>query len=170
MLAAALAVAASGCVIGGGGRLSGKSYVVNGRRYHILATADGYKEKGLASWYGEPFHGRKTASGEVYDMHEYSAAHKTLPLQTWVEVKNLRTNRKMYLRINDRGPFIDGRIIDLSMAAADELGMLRAGVIQVLVTAVPPDKARRLAARQPPPRSRRTPGVASTRAGGSLRR
>jgi rare lipoprotein A len=131
----------AGC--GSNSRLSGKSYVINGKRYHILATAAGYREKGLASWYGEPFHGRKTASGEVYDMHDMSAAHKTLPLHTWVEVKNLKTNQKMILRINDRGPFIDGRIIDLSRAAARELGVYRPGTAPVLVTALSPAQAKR---------------------------
>jgi rare lipoprotein A len=126
--------------------------VVNGKRYYLLATAEGYKEKGLASWYGEPFHGRKTASGEVYDMNQYSAAHKTLPLQTWVEVKNLKTKKTMYLRVNDRGPFIDGRIIDLSRAAAIELGVHRPGVVPVAVRAIPAAKARRLASKQPRPR------------------
>jgi rare lipoprotein A len=143
----ALALAGSGCAIGGGAKRSGKSYVINGKRYHILATADGYKEKGLASWYGEPFHGRKTASGEVYNMHEFSAAHKTLPLNTWVEVQNLKTKQRMFVRINDRGPFIDGRIIDLSRAAAIELGVHKPGVVPVLVKAVPKEQAKKLAAR-----------------------
>jgi len=128
-----------------GPKRSGKSYVINGKRYYLLASAEGYKEKGLASWYGEPFHGRKTASGEVYNMHELSAAHKTLPLQTWVEVKNLSNNKTMYLRINDRGPFIDGRIIDLSHAAAIELGVYRPGIAPVVVTAIPAAKAKSLA-------------------------
>jgi rare lipoprotein A len=125
-------------------KLSGKSYVIKGKRYYILASAVGYKEKGLASWYGEPFHGRKTASGEVYNMHEITAAHKTLPLHTWVEVKNLKTNQRLIMRINDRGPFIDGRIIDLSRAAAQELGVYRPGTAMVVVTALPPAQARRL--------------------------
>ena len=135
------AAAISGC---GGPRLSGKSYVINGKRYHILASAEGYREKGLASWYGDPFHGRKTASGEVYNMYEISAAHKTLPLHTWVEVRNLKNNKVMILRINDRGPFIEGRIIDLSQAAAKELGVYRPGTAPVLVTALPAHRARQL--------------------------
>jgi rare lipoprotein A len=98
----------------------------------------------MASWYGDPFHGRKTASGEVYNKNDISAAHKTLPLKTWVEVKNLKNNKKMVIRINDRGPFIDGRIIDLSQAAAMELGVYRPGVAPVVVTAVPASQARRL--------------------------
>jgi rare lipoprotein A len=142
-------ILAAGCSIGAkSAKHNGKSYVIKGKRYYLLATADGYREKGLASWYGEPFHGRKTASGEIFNMYEFSAAHKTLPLQTWVEVKNVLTNQKMYLRINDRGPFIDGRIIDLSRAAAIELGILRAGVAPVVVTAIPTAKAKKLAAQQ----------------------
>ena len=127
---------------------SGKSYVIKGKRYHIMASAEGYKEKGHASWYGEPFHGRKTASGEVYDMNRISAAHKTLPLHTWVEVKNLDNNKVMTLRINDRGPFVKGRIIDLSRAAAQEIGMMNSGVARVSVKAVTGRRAQQLAAEE----------------------
>ena len=127
---------------------SGKSYVIKGKRYHIMASANGYNEKGKASWYGEPFHGRKTASGEVYDMNKISAAHKTLPLQTWVEVKNHDNGKSMVLRINDRGPFVKGRIIDLSKAAAQEIGMLQSGVAKVTVKAISEEKATRLAQNQ----------------------
>jgi rare lipoprotein A len=123
---------------------SGKSYVVNGKRYYILASANGFKEKGTASWYGEPFHGRKTASGEVYDMNKVSAAHKTLPLHTWVEVRNLENNQVVTLRINDRGPFVNGRIIDLSKAAAERMGVLGPGTAKVAIKAITGDKARRL--------------------------
>jgi rare lipoprotein A len=136
------AASLAGCAAGP--KRSGKSYVINGKRYYILASAEGYKEKGLASWYGNPFHGRKTASGEVYNMHERSAAHKTLPLHTWVEVKNLKNNKKMVIRINDRGPFVEGRIIDLSQAAAKELGVYRPGTAPVVVTAIPSGKAKQL--------------------------
>ncbi len=138
-----------------GSNRSGKSYVINGKRYHILASAEGFKEKGLASWYGEPFHGRKTASGEVYDMNKISAAHKTLPLQTWVEVRNLENNKSLTMRVNDRGPFVRGRIIDLSRAAAEKIGLLNAGVAQVSVKAITGERARRLSAsegRGQPPR------------------
>jgi rare lipoprotein A len=146
LAAIVLTVMTSACgMLSSGPPRSGKSYVINGKRYYILATAEGYKEKGLASWYGDPFHGRKTASGEVYNKNEISAAHKTLPLRTWVEVKNLKNNKKMVIRINDRGPFIDGRIIDLSQAAAVELGVYRPGTAPVIVTAVPASKAKRLA-------------------------
>ncbi|MDR1037675.1 MAG: septal ring lytic transglycosylase RlpA family protein [Deltaproteobacteria bacterium] len=130
-----LASLMAGCA--SGPKRSGKSYVINGKRYYILATAEGYKEKGLASWYGEPFHGRKTASGEVYDMNEVTAAHKTLPLHSWVEVVNTETRQKLLLRINDRGPFVDGRIIDLSKAAAKMIGVYRPGTAKVVVVAVP---------------------------------
>ena len=125
---------------------SGKSYVINGKRYYILSSAEGFKEKGQASWYGEPFHGRKTANGETYDMHKISAAHKTLPLNTWVEVKNLDNNKTLALRVNDRGPFIEGRIIDLSRAAAEEIGMLKAGVAKVTIRAITENRAKQLAA------------------------
>ncbi len=126
------------------GNRSGKSYVINGKRYHIMASATGYRENGYASWYGEPFHGRKTASGEVYDMNKISAAHKTLPLHTWVEVRNLDNKKVMAMRINDRGPFVKGRIIDLSRQAAKEMGFLNDGVAKVHLKAVSPEKAQRL--------------------------
>lgn len=137
-----LAALAAGCAAHP--KRSGKSYVINGKRYHILASADGYKERGLASWYGEPFHGRKTASGEVYDMNDVTAAHKTLPLHTWVEVINTQTRESLLVRINDRGPFIDGRIIDLSKAAAKKIGVYRPGTAKVVVVAVPKERQKRL--------------------------
>ena len=90
----------------------------------------------MASWYGKPFHGRKTASGERYDMGELTAAHRTLTFGTIVEVKDLEQGGKVRVRINDRGPFVDGRIIDLSRAAARKLGMVDRGVIRVRVVVV----------------------------------
>jgi len=95
-----------------------------------------YREIGIASWYGEDFHGRKTANGEVYDMHAMTAAHRTLPFNTRVRVTNLNNGRKTELRINDRGPFIPGRIIDLSRSGAKEIEMLGPGTSRVLVEAV----------------------------------
>jgi rare lipoprotein A len=148
LILVALAVIAQLAGCAAAPKRSGKSYVINGKRYHILATSEGYKEKGLASWYGEPFHGRKTASGEVYDMNEVTAAHKTLPLHTWVEVVNTETRQRLLLRINDRGPFIDGRIIDLSKAAAKELGVYRPGTAKVIVVAVPQAHQRSLDAKR----------------------
>ncbi len=113
-----------------------KPYTVLGRTYQPLASAEGYEEVGLASWYGPNFHGKKTSSGEVYDMEALTAAHKILPLQTWVAVHNLDNGRRATIRVNDRGPFVDGRIIDLSKAAARELGVLGPGTAKVRVTAL----------------------------------
>jgi rare lipoprotein A len=98
----------------------------------------GSAESGLASWYGDPYHGRPTASGEVYDMEQLTAAHRTLPFETRVEVTNLKNSKQVEVRITDRGPFIDGRIIDLSRAAARELDMLRDGVVPVRLRIVEP--------------------------------
>lgn len=91
----------------------------------------GYEETGYASWYGEPYHGRRTSSGEVYDMHQLTAAHRELPLGTWVMVTNLENGRSVEVRINDRGPFVEGRILDLSYAAARLLGVVGPGIIPV---------------------------------------
>jgi rare lipoprotein A len=110
----------------------GKPYEVNGVWYTPREQPD-YDEVGIASWYGEAFQFRPTASGEPFDMYMPSAAHKTLPLQSLVEVTNLENGRRIQVRINDRGPFVDGRIIDLSRAAAEELGMVRSGVARVRV-------------------------------------
>jgi len=90
-------------------------------------------EEGLASWYGHPYHGRRTSNGEVYDMYQLSAAHREIPLGSWVEVTNLSNGRSLTVRINDRGPFVDGRIIDLSYASAQLLGVIGPGVVPVRV-------------------------------------
>lgn len=108
-------------------------YEVFGVRYHTLPTSQGYRERGVASWYGAKFHGLPTSSGEPYDMHAMTAAHKSLPLPTWVEVHNLRNDRRIIVRVNDRGPFVGNRIIDLSYAAAREIGMVEAGTALVEV-------------------------------------
>ncbi len=103
------------------------------------AVAGAFAEVGVASWYGEPYHGRKTANGEFYDMNLLTAAHPTLPLPTYVRVTNLENERSVVLRVNDRGPFIDGRIIDVSFGAAQLLGFVRQGLVRVrLDAAVPP--------------------------------
>ncbi|MEO5924565.1 MAG: septal ring lytic transglycosylase RlpA family protein [Bryobacteraceae bacterium] len=91
----------------------------------------GDKEKGEASWYGEPYNGRRAASGEIFDMEQLTAAHRTLPFQTWVEVTNLDNGKQVDVRITDRGPFVDGRIIDLSRGAAREIDLLRTGIAKV---------------------------------------
>ncbi len=117
------------------------SYEVFGKRYHVMASADGYRERGVASWYGTKFHGRRTSSGEPYDMHAFTAAHKTLPLPTWVEVTNLRNRRSILVRVNDRGPFVANRVIDLSYAAAQELDIVSDGTGLVEIRAITFDGA-----------------------------
>ncbi|MEK9501378.1 septal ring lytic transglycosylase RlpA family protein [Gemmatimonadota bacterium DH-20] len=128
---------------------AGFSYEVFGRRYRVLDSAWGYEETGVASWYGESFHGRPTASGETYDMYGYSAAHRTLPLHSWVEVVNLDNGRRIVLRVNDRGPFADTsrRILDLSYGAALELGVVGPGLAEVQVRALSPSELEQLASR-----------------------
>jgi rare lipoprotein A len=113
-----------------------KPYVVNGERYYPLSKADGFVQYGKASWYGKKFHGRPTASGEKYDMYKRSAAHKTLPLGTYVLVLNRSNKKSSVVRINDRGPFVKGRIVDLSYAAGKEIGVIGPGVVKVKVVAL----------------------------------
>lgn len=113
----------------------GIPYKVRGKVYYPLANAAGFSEEGVASWYGRKFHGRLTSSGEVFDMHSATAAHKTLPFNTRVRVVNLDNNRETEVRINDRGPFAGDRIIDLSFQAAKELGMVKSGTAHVRLTA-----------------------------------
>ena len=120
-----------------------RPYTVMGRTYYPLKSARGYDEVGMASWYGKDFHGRKTASGRVYNMYGLSAAHKTLPLGTKVRVTNLSNNRSTVLTINDRGPFVRGRVLDLSYGAAKRLGTLDEGVARVRITAVGSEPANR---------------------------
>jgi rare lipoprotein A len=113
-------------------------YDVLGRRYFVLDSAAGYVERGVASWYGPTFHGVNTAMGEPYDMYGMTAAHKTLPLPAYARVTNLANGRSVIVRINDRGPFIANRLIDLSYTAAAKLGMLREGTALVEVRAIVP--------------------------------
>lgn len=108
-------------------------YEVAGRRYVVLDSAAGYVEQGVASWYGPDFHGKRTSTGETYDMHAMTGAHPTLPLPTWVRVTNLENGRSVDVRLNDRGPFAKNRIIDLSRAAAERLGMIGSGTALVEV-------------------------------------
>jgi rare lipoprotein A len=128
-------------------------YDVQGRRYFVLASAEGYSERGVASWYGPTFHGGSTSSGEPYDMYGMTAAHKTLPLPSYARVTNLRNGKSVVVRINDRGPFVANRLIDLSYTAAVKLDMLREGTTLVEVrTLTPgvPDELGRTAASPPP--------------------
>jgi len=113
-----------------------RPYKIMGKTYYPLPSSEGYVEKGTASWYGRQFHGRKTSNGEVYDMYEQTAAHKTLPMNTQVLVENLENGREMVVRINDRGPFVKGRIIDLSLTAARKLAIIDQGTAKVKVTAL----------------------------------
>jgi len=114
-------------------------YDVLGQRYHVLSSGDGYHERGVASWYGREFHGRSTASGEPYDMNALTAAHKTLPLPSYARVTNLRNGRSIVVRINDRGPFVRNRIIDLSYGAAQALDIANEGTGIVDIETVVPD-------------------------------
>ena len=108
-------------------------YSVFGKQYHVQPSSVNYHERGIASWYGQKFHGRRTSNGEVYDMYQVSAAHKTLPLPTYLRVKNLENGREIVVRVNDRGPFVENRIIDLSYAAAYKLDVHRKGTSYVEV-------------------------------------
>lgn len=114
------------------------SYTVRRKRYYILEDNRGYVARGIASWYGTKFHGRRTSSGEPYNMYAMTAAHRTLPLPTYAEVTNLRNGRSVIVKINDRGPFKDDRLIDLSYAAAARLGITATGTGRVEVRAIDP--------------------------------
>jgi rare lipoprotein A len=111
-------------------------YDVLGQRYYVQASSVGYRETGVASWYGPKFHGLSTSNGETYDMYAMTAAHTTLPIPTWVEVINLSNNLRVIVRVNDRGPFLHDRVIDLSYAAALQLDMVQDGTARVEVRAL----------------------------------
>lgn len=117
-----------------------KSYTVFNKTYVVMPDSKGYKEKGTASWYGKKFHGYHTSNGEIYDMYGMSAAHKTLPLPTYAKVTNLKNGKTVIVKINDRGPFHEDRIIDLSYAAASKLGILGNGTAHVEVHAIDPNE------------------------------
>ncbi|MFT7412134.1 MAG: rare lipoprotein A [Paraglaciecola sp.] len=118
-----------------------RPYTIRSIRYQPLSTGKGFSDEGYASWYGQKFHGHLTANGEIYDMYDMSAAHKTLPLPSFVRVTNVNNGNKVVVRVNDRGPFHRSRIIDLSYAAALKLDMLKTGVTRVKVDIVHVDKA-----------------------------
>ncbi|HKS54110.1 MAG TPA: septal ring lytic transglycosylase RlpA family protein [Steroidobacteraceae bacterium] len=134
-------------------------YTVLGRRYFVLDTSEGYVERGVASWYGPGFHTSSTSNGERYDMYAMTAAHKTLPLPAYVQVTNLRNGRSVVVRVNDRGPFKDGRIIDLSYTAASRLDMLKDGTTFVEVRALTPEQKTK------PPAPPQTPEALYVQAG-----
>ncbi|NQD36635.1 septal ring lytic transglycosylase RlpA family protein [Permianibacter sp. IMCC34836] len=116
-----------------------ESYTVLGETYHVLDSAEGFSQRGIASWYGNKFHGKRTSSGEPYDMYKMTAAHKTLPIPVHVRVTNLDNGKSIIVRVNDRGPFKEGRIIDLSYAAAHKLGMTGTGTARVEISALTGD-------------------------------
>lgn len=115
-----------------------KTYIVRGKRYTVRQTARGFVQTGRASWYGTKFHGHRTSSGEPYNMYAMTAAHKTLPIPSYVEVRNLDNQRRIIVRVNDRGPFAPGRIIDLSYVAAKKLGITAKGTGRVEIRAIDP--------------------------------
>ncbi|TMM46905.1 septal ring lytic transglycosylase RlpA family protein [Colwellia ponticola] len=113
-----------------------KNYQVFGKHYKVLNSAQGFEQSGIASWYGNKFHGHLTSNGEIYDMYTMSAAHKNLPLPTYLKVTNTANNKSVIVRVNDRGPFHHSRIIDLSYSAAYKLDMLKTGTAHVKITAI----------------------------------
>lgn len=117
-----------------------KNYTLRGINYTIVKDAKGFTEKGQASWYGKKFHGHLTSNGEIYDMYSMTAAHKTLPLPSYVKVTNLDNKKIAIVRVNDRGPFHEGRIIDLSYAAAYKLGVVQTGTANVAIEVITPNK------------------------------
>ena len=131
-------------------RTGNKSYSVLGKRYQVLDNEHGYQEHGGASYYGKKFHGRRTSSGEVYDMYAFTAAHRSLPLPSYARVTNLDNGKSVVVRVNDRGPFHSNRIIDLSYAAAVKLGYREKGTARVEVRALTPDESSELAAAPKP--------------------
>ena len=154
---------------------NGPVYEVLGKRYTVMPSSSGYQERGVASWYGKKFHGNLTSNREVYNMYAMTAAHKTLPLPTYVRVRNLANDKSIVVRVNDRGPFVHNRIIDLSYSAALKLDMVKDGTSLVEVTAINFDEpsgdrpVRRSEPSAPPPASgeqgpyRSTPAVVENR-------
>ena len=131
-------------------------YKALGKKYYPLKKANGYRERGVASWYGKKFHGKRTSSGEPYDMFAMTAAHRVLPLPSYVKVRNLRNGRTVTVKVNDRGPFLHNRVIDLSYAAAYKLGIVATGTGLVEVTAIDPSTPVKQMNAHPVPVSSRT--------------
>lgn len=140
----ALLLLATGCASqqpqrpGKGTPATQRPYTVFGRTYHPLPSAEGFEEEGVASWYGPDFHGKRTSCGEVYDMNGMTAAHKLLPMNTMLRVTNLNNGRELTVRVNDRGPFVGDRIIDLSYGAACQLDMVGHGTARVRIESLGP--------------------------------
>lgn len=135
-----------------------RTYVVRGKRYYVLNSSSGFVQRGIASWYGKKFHGRKTSNGETYNMYAMTAAHKTLPIPTYVQVTNLDNGKQVVVRVNDRGPFHANRIIDLSYSAAKKLDIVGHGTGRVEVRAIEPG--------QPAPAATRVAATPSSTTGG----
>jgi len=133
------------------------SYKQFGKEYRVMASSSGYREHGVASWYGTKFHGRRTSSGEPYDMYAMTAAHKTLPLPTYARVTNVDNGKSVIVKINDRGPFHDDRVIDLSYAAAHRIDVLQNGTGKVLVETIDPSNSTQLASNVQPAAVASTP-------------
>lgn len=128
-------------------RKGNDGYVLDGKYYPIWRDIQEYTDVGYASWYGPGFHGRLTANGEVYDQYAISAAHKSLPLPCFIHVTNLENGRTLVVRVNDRGPFVDGRILDLSYGAAARLGIVENGVVKVKIDLISPQESLMLSRR-----------------------
>jgi rare lipoprotein A len=134
-------------------------YEVYGRRYQVLASSTGFVERGVASWYGPDFHGHNTSSGETYDMYAMTAAHKTLPLPCYARITNLANGRSVVVRVNDRGPFVANRIVDLSYSAALRLDLVRTGTGFVELRALGPGEDALYTAAAPPAVATTTPAL-----------
>ena len=134
-----------------------RPYVVMGRSYTPMTSLARYKASGIATWYGRRYHGKQTSSGETYDMYAMTAAHATLPIPSYARVTNLKNGKSVVVRINDRGPFVEGRIIDLSYTAAHRIGVLAGGAAMVEVESIIPDGAGAMAASVPPRPAAPTP-------------
>lgn len=147
-----------------------ETYVVFGQRYRVQESAKGHVERGLASWYGPGFHNERTSSGEPYDMYAMTAAHKTLPLPTYLQVTNLENGRSVVVRVNDRGPFVRGRIIDLSYTAAWKLDMIKSGTARVEIRTVEPKRWWRREQEPPLTPPLRTAAATATTAGATANR
>ena len=148
---------------------NGPTYEVFNKWYTVMESSAGYRERGVASWYGKKFHGNLTSNREVYNMYEMTAAHKTLPLPTYVHVRNLRNNKSIVVRVNDRGPFVNNRIIDLSYSAALKLDMIKDGTSLVEVTAYNFDETTpSQAIAEPPPPPAAAPSTAQSAAPSTL--
>ena len=132
-------------------RGTARPYVVMGRNYTPMTSLSLYKARGIATWYGRRYHGKQTSSGEIYDMYGMSAAHTTLPIPSYARVTNLKNGKSVVVRINDRGPFVEGRIIDLSYTAAHRIGVLAGGAAMVEVESIIPGASGAMVASAPPP-------------------